>query len=1029
MTEQKNIKNIPFWDEKLPAGERISWLLSQMTLEEKFGFLATRTPALERFGIGAFSLGGEAAHGVEARHDQGKVSQPEDTTSFSQPIGMSATWDPELLEKVGTIVGKEARVLYNRHRDGGLSRWAPTIDMERDPRWGRTEEAYGEDPYLTGKMASSYISGLQGRDPYYLRMAASLKHFYANNVEMGRVWKSSSIDPRNKQEYYLEPFRMAVKEGHAEAMMTAYNEINGVPGILNHEVEEVVKKEWGLKGHIVCDGGDMTQTVDFHHYFGTHAETVAEALKAGVDSFTDDPGEVKKAVKEAWELGLITEEDIDRALRNVFYTKIRLGIYDRNPQNPYASVDETDLNSREGAELSFKSAAEGAVLLKNEGEALPLKKEEKVVLVGPLCDTWNTDWYGGHPLYKVTVKQGMEKLLGRKLPAESGLSELKLRVDGEYLGLDEKNRLVKVKEKEKAETFVFQDWGWGSHTFYAKGAQKFLTVREEIHEENKEEDPILYVCAEKEEVFGWFVKELFTLRPVGIPKAEEIGKSAFAKIAGEKRREVRLLLEKIGKADQGAFCRTEDPETEERMRRADYEISETNTYELDSWDDCVLVQDEKGALFLKNLEDATEQETVHLTVEVITDGVEKAVAAVKQADKAVLVLGSNPVVNSKEEIDRSDLILPPSQERLMRAVYEANPNTVLLLVANYPYAACWAKEHIPAILQMASGSQELGNAAAAVLFGECSPAGRLPMTWYRSVDDLPDMDDYDIIKGERTYQYFRGPVLWPFGHGLSYTTFKYEDLRVEKTENRELKISLNVVNTGKAAADEVVQIYVKAPENSSKKLPVHRLKAFQRIKNIKPGEVRSLNVTVPVESLAFYDVKKQAMSVMEGEYEIQAGSSSREIRLRQKVYVEGEPEGVRKADEITAAYYYDDYENAILHKGSAGYSCVQPKHPETPMVLHYQNFTFDKAPSVFVCNLMAREEAGVTVSLDGKPCGFWRGKGADTAGTLENGLDTRSLNDAYVNVRLPLKDAKAGEGIDLSIEVRGNAKVCRFWFE
>lgn len=234
----KPSKNL-LWDSSLPMNERIEYLLREMTLEEKFSFLATSHPGLERLSIPEFSFGGEAAHGVEARNDA--TGDAVETTSFSQPIGMSASWDTELIEQVGTVVGTEARALYNSRPGGGLSRWAPTVDMVRDPRWGRNEEGYGEEPLLNGKMASAYIRGLQGNDEKYLRMAATVKHFYANNVEDGRTWKSSSIDPRNKYEYYLEPFRRAVEEGKAEVMMTAYNEINGVPAILNHEVNEIVK--------------------------------------------------------------------------------------------------------------------------------------------------------------------------------------------------------------------------------------------------------------------------------------------------------------------------------------------------------------------------------------------------------------------------------------------------------------------------------------------------------------------------------------------------------------------------------------------------------------------------------------------------------------------------------------------------------------------------------------------------------------------------------------------------------------------
>ena len=254
MTEKKEFqvnKNTPFWDASLTDQERIDWLLKEMTVEEKLGYLASSSPDLPRLGIPGVSVGGEAAHGVEGRNDQNGLGKPDVTTSFPQPIGMSASWDPELIRQAGEVTGTEARVVWHRHEGHGLSRWAPTVDLERDPRWGRNEEGYGEDPVLTGKMAGAYIRGMQGDDPKYLRCAATLKHFYGNNTEVGRGWKNSSIDPRNKYELYLEPFRRCIEDGGAEGIMTAYNKINGTIGILNPEVTDILKKQYNsMKGWI-----------------------------------------------------------------------------------------------------------------------------------------------------------------------------------------------------------------------------------------------------------------------------------------------------------------------------------------------------------------------------------------------------------------------------------------------------------------------------------------------------------------------------------------------------------------------------------------------------------------------------------------------------------------------------------------------------------------------------------------------------------------------------------------------------------
>lgn len=373
----ENYLKSPLWNNRLPVEERLDYLIGEMTTEEKIACLTTGCPDISRLGIRASYMGGEAAHGIEARHDQAfNKGEPEPTTSFTQPIGMSASFDRELIRECGRCVGEEARALFTRNGSGGLCRWAPTVDMERDPRWGRTEEAYGEDPYLTGEMASSYIQGMKGDDPFYIRCGATLKHFYANNVEKDRISISSSLDRRNKYEYYLEPFRKAIVEGGAEAVMTSYNEINGIPAIVNEEVRTILKEAWGLPGHVVCDGGDMQQTVYDHKYFKTHEETVAYGLKAGVDCFTDDKSVVMEAARKALEKGMITEEDIDRSIRNSFRTRIRLGFFDGDGECPYTGMGEEYVNNQEHRDICVKMAEESVVLLKNEKNILPFLPEK-----------------------------------------------------------------------------------------------------------------------------------------------------------------------------------------------------------------------------------------------------------------------------------------------------------------------------------------------------------------------------------------------------------------------------------------------------------------------------------------------------------------------------------------------------------------------------------------------------------------------------------------------------------------------------
>jgi beta-glucosidase len=398
----------PFLDPALSLQERINDLISRLTVEEKAGFIPTRNAAVERLGILSFGFGAEGAHGFVDREGR--------NTTFPQTIGLASGWDRELLRKVGEIAAVEARVFYKTHeRRGGLAIWSPTIDMERDPRWGRTEEGYGEDPFLTGELSSAYVRGAQGDDPFYLRVSCGPKHFFANNNEKNRAGCSCSVPQRAMHEYYLAPFKAAIHGARAASLMTAYNEVNGIPMMLHPMLNEIVKKEWGIEGNLVTDGGDFLQTVNVHHYFDTHAETLATALKNGADSMTDDSAKVIDAIKEALEKKLITEEEIDEHLKRVLAVRFRFGHFDPPGKCPYDVIDESYLMKDEYREVSREAVRKSAVLLKNEG-MLPLRPEKvkgKIAVIGPLADTFHLDWYSGNPAYLRTPLEGLRDLYGK----------------------------------------------------------------------------------------------------------------------------------------------------------------------------------------------------------------------------------------------------------------------------------------------------------------------------------------------------------------------------------------------------------------------------------------------------------------------------------------------------------------------------------------------------------------------------------------------------------------------------------------
>lgn len=933
---QQDEKKLPFWDESLTTEERLDWLLGAMTLEEKLKCLATKVPDIESLGINGFGVGGEAAHGVEARNDQNELGAAEPTTSFTQPIGMSATWDTELVKKAGEVTGKEARVIYHRHPDRGLSRWAPTVDLERDPRWGRTEEGYGEDPLLTGAMAGAYVKGMQGEHPRYLRVAATLKHFYGNNTEVGRGVKSSSIDPRNRMELYLEPFRRVAETGHAEAVMTAYNKINGIPGMLNPEVKRILKEQYGIK-HVVCDGGAMELVVNMHGYFGIHAQTLAAALKAGVDAMSDTPEVVEAAAKEAFDLKLITEEDVDTALRNMFRTKLRLGIYDAKNSNPYDLVTEEDINSEENQRICRQVSREAIVLLKNDNEMLPLSGEtDSMAVIGPLADVWYQDWYGGKPFAKKTLRQGIHEITGKEIPCADGWDRVVFRYKGKSVAIAEDGTLVL---SEKPDIFIKNDWGSGSFTFQSVRTGKYM---------NAEDGSI---AAHKDEPFDWFVMELFHLI--------------------EQEDGTLQITERFGNP---------------------------------------VVPDENGRLVYG--EDKGRY-AAGFCMETVESGVRKACEMAEGKDTVILALGCNPMINAKEEVDRTTIDLPPAQEELLEEIYKTNRNTVLVLFSNYPYAVNIAEEKLPAILWSATGAQDMGTAMAETLFGINAPAGRLNMTWYRSDDQLPDIDDYDIIKKCRTYRYFEGRVLYPFGHGLTYTTFEYGGLSVSVSDYVKLLVSFTLKNTGARKSDEVVQVYGAAPVSRVKK-PVKQLLGFKRVKDVLPGEERQITMEIPVSEFRFYDVISKKMMVEEGNYQIWAGSSSGDCRQSATIQIHGEKTGVRLMEERTAADHYDDYENIYLTEGEFGFSAAAVLEKEKRGILVYRDCKILPGQKYIILHLMSSEKGSIEVCINGKSAAAFEGK-----------------TGIYKDIRLELEydPEELAETSVLEIRISHEVKLCYFRIE
>ena len=691
----------PFQNPDLPIEQRIDNILSLMTIDEKIECLDTN-PSVPRLGIKA-SGHVEGIHGL-SQGGPGKWGRPLTipSTTFPQGIGLGETWDKELLREVGAVEGYEARYVFQsaKYHQGGIVIRSPNADLGRDPRWGRTEECYGEDAYFNGAMVVAFVRGLQGDDPHYWQAAALMKHFLANSNENHRDKSSSDFDERLFHEYYSLPFRMGVIEGGSRAFMASYNAMNDVPMTVNPVLQKITREQWGQDGIICTDAGAMRNLVTAHKYSPDFETAAAESIKAGIGQFLDN---YRDAVRGALQKGLLTETDIDRALRGNFRVMIRLGLLDPPSRVPYASIgqesDDPWLSDKHKA-LALWATQESIVLLKNSANLLPLDKKslKSIAVIGPRADAVLLDWYSGTPPYAISPLEGIKKAVGQS---------------------------VKVN-----------------------------------HAANNED-------------------------------------GAAVKAA----RESDVAIVCVGNHPNGGF------------------------------------------------------DTVWARVSVPSEG--------------------------REAVDRQSITL--EQEELIKAVFQANPKTIVVLISSFPYAINWTQENAPAVLHMALNSQEEGRALADVLFGDYNPAGRLVQTWPKSLDQLPPMMDYDIRHG-RTYMYFRDTPLYPFGYGLSYTTFAYRDLKTSTktlSSKGQIEVSFVVKNTGQRGGDEVVQLYVKHL-NSKVSRPLKELKDFTRI-HLAPQEEKTVKFYLPASRLAYWDTQAHRWVVEKDQIEITVGGSSTDARLTKPI--------------------------------------------------------------------------------------------------------------------------------------------------
>ncbi|MFD5159117.1 glycoside hydrolase family 3 C-terminal domain-containing protein [Streptomyces hawaiiensis] len=933
----------PFRDPRLSFAKRIDDLLSRLTIEEKTAFLHQFAPAVERLGVAAFRTGQEALHGAAWMGP---------ATVFPQAVGLGATWNPELARRVGDAVSKEIRAMRAKDDRVGLNVWAPTVNLLRHPLWGRNEEGYSEDPKLTSAIATAYTHGLRGDHPTYWRTAPVLKHWLAHNNETDRSTTSSSVRPRVLHEYDLRAFRETVEAGAVAGVMPAYNLVNGRPNHVSPYLSEHLRT-WTEEDLLVCsDAGAPSNLVDSEHYFDTHEEATAASLVAGVDSFTDhgtDSSQMTGRLRGALERGLLTEADLDTAVRRQLSVRFRLGEFDPE-YDPHAATGEFDTPAHRA--LAQEAAEQAVVLLKNDG-VLPLAPDTRVAVVGLLADECKLDWYSGTLIHRSTPLEGLYERFGaERVEFAEGVDRVRLKTSaGAFLHVPvAEDAAAEVRGAEGAldpallagrtdlpalttdaggTELALVDWGEGVLTLRAPDG-RYLSVADDG-----------YLRASADQPGGWIVQETFRLEPHG--------NGHLLKHLGTGRH-VCVSADGVKVAD-------EDPEVFE------------------------LVVAERG---------------------------EEAVArAAAGADVVVVVAGNDPHINGRETEDRTTLRLPEQQERLLRAARAANPATVLALVSAYPYAVDPAE--LPAVLWTAHGGQAAGTALARVLAGDVSPAGRLPQTWYADDSDLPGLLDYDVIGARQTYLYFEGTPLFPFGHGLSYASFTYGDLAA-RVEDATVRVSFSVTNTGAVTADEVAQLYTRAVDASVPR-PRRELLDHRRV-TLAPGATAELGFDVPLSAFGFWDVAQDRWRVEPGGYELLAGASSEDVRLRTTLTLDGEPTLPRAviAHGLPAAGFDEHSGIEIVDRTKVSGDAVTPAGPATGELV-YRACDFGHGVSEVTVEVAG--EGTVELSLDGGPVLAALSPAAPTSGpydyvSLSAAVVAAGVHDVHLRLRGPLRLAHVG---------------------
>lgn len=798
--------------------ERTADLVSKLTLEEKTQLMRFDSPGVDRLGIKAYNWWNECLHGV-ARSGQATV--------FPQAIGMAAMWDNQQMFTISNAISDEARAKYNEfQRQGkygmyqGLTFWTPNINIFRDPRWGRGMETYGEDPFLTAEMAIPFIKGLQGNDPRYLKLVATVKHFAVHSgPESTR--HSATVWPNDYdlQETYLPHFERTIKEGGAYSVMCAYQRLRGIPCCGSQFLENILRNNWDFKGYIVSDCGAIQDFYEktAHNMVATPEEASAMAIKAGTDL---NCGSVyARSLLSAVKQGLVSEAEINRSVSRLLLARMKLGEFD--PQTPYSNIPLSIVDGPEHQSIALEAARKSMVLLKNEKNILPLsKKLKRVAVIGPNANNKEIllGNYNGYSMHEVSPLEG-----------------IKMKLPGAHVKYAPGCRLA---DELPLLTAIEQDYFFTDKSLKTKGLKGSYFSKADF------EGEIVHTRVDRNIDFTWWTKapfadmspSSFSVRWEGILVPPVSGKYA---IGGEAFNGFDIYLngEKLVKGRKSGH----DP-------RREYEFVD-------------LEAGKQYEIRFDYLQNHTEYSIARLVWDKPNNQLmNEAIKAAKNSDLVVLFMGLSPSLEGEEmkvkvagfdHGDRLDIQLPAVQTTLMKEIHKLGKPTVLVLLNGSAIAFNWEAENIPAILEAWYPGQAGGIAIADVLFGDYNPAGRLPLTFYKSIDQIPAFDVYDM-KG-KTYRYFDQKPLYEFGYGLSYSDFAYSvsSAPAEIKAGEPIKISTQVKNTSKVAGDEVVQLYVSLPDSKLKK-PIRSLQGFKRI-YLKAGEVKTVEFELKPSQFAARD--------------------------------------------------------------------------------------------------------------------------------------------------------------------------------